>query len=73
MLFLFYRRELYKRGVTVHILEPGFFQTNLTDVERLSTAVDGFFGDIPSKLNQYYGQVYVDECKLILFCVLFQL
>ncbi|XP_076087440.1 17-beta-hydroxysteroid dehydrogenase type 6-like [Mytilus galloprovincialis] len=60
------RRELYKRGVTVHILEPGFFQTNLTDVERLSTAVDGSFSDIPSKLNQYYGQVYVDEWKDII-------
>ncbi|CAG2236642.1 unnamed protein product [Mytilus edulis] len=57
------RREVYNRGVTVHILEPGFFRTNLIDVERLCSAADNSFGGISSKLKQYYGQGYVEEWK----------
>ncbi|XP_052082334.1 retinol dehydrogenase 7-like [Mytilus californianus] len=60
------RRELYKRGVTVHILEPGFFRTDLIDVERLHTGADSSFRGISSKLQQYYGQVYLDDWKDII-------
>ncbi|VDI15640.1 Hypothetical predicted protein [Mytilus galloprovincialis] len=60
------RRELYKRGVTVHILEPGFFRTNLINIESLCSAADNSFRGISSKLKQYYGQVYVEEWKDII-------
>ncbi|XP_076087442.1 retinol dehydrogenase 16-like [Mytilus galloprovincialis] len=57
------RRELYKRGVTVHILEPGFFRTNIMDIETACKSVDGTFRKTSSEMQKYYGESYLNTLK----------
>ncbi|XP_052082336.1 17-beta-hydroxysteroid dehydrogenase type 6-like [Mytilus californianus] len=57
------RRELYKRGVSVHILEPGFFRTSITDIETACKSVDGTFRKTSGEMQKYYGESYLNTIK----------
>jgi len=61
--YICFRRELYKRGVTVHILEPGFFKTNIIDEAAIFKAIDGTFNKLSKEMKDYYGHSYPDSSK----------
>ena len=61
--YICFRRELYKRGVTVHILEPGFFNTNIIDEAAMFKAIDGSFNILSKEMKDYYGHSYPDSSK----------
>ena len=56
-----------KSGVTVHILEPGRFKTNFTNLDRLH-GVDKAFNNADEDVKRYYGEEYKDKS---MYCTLF--
>lgn len=54
------RRELYHRGVSVHIIEPGFFRTNMASSKALSSARESF-NKLPDNLKKYFGQPFLEN------------
>jgi hypothetical protein len=49
--------------VTVHILEPGFFKTNIIDEAAIFKAIDGTFNKLSKEMKDYYGHSYPDSSK----------
>lgn len=60
------RLEMYRRGVTVHIIEPGYFITSISDPERICNTYMAQYNKIPADLQKYYGDEFVEESKKIL-------
>lgn len=54
---------MYRRGVTVHIIEPGYFITSISDPERICNTYMAQYNKIPADLQKYYGDEFVEECK----------
>jgi hypothetical protein len=42
-------------NISVHIIEPGFFKTNLTDSERHANEVRQMWNQLPANTRQLYG------------------
>jgi hypothetical protein len=40
--------------VTVHILEPGFFKTNILDEAAIFKAIDGTFNKLSKEMKDYW-------------------
>ncbi|XP_052065000.1 17-beta-hydroxysteroid dehydrogenase type 6-like [Mytilus californianus] len=57
------RRELYRRGVTVHIIEPGYFRTNIADPDTICNALTNKFNSLSTHMQIYYGKEYVEKAK----------
>ncbi|XP_061165728.1 dehydrogenase/reductase SDR family member 9-like [Saccostrea echinata] len=55
------RRDLYKEGVTVHIIEPGFFATNITDPNKGKSALRTAYEKCDPDVRHYYGEPYLAE------------
>lgn len=55
------RRELYRTGVTVHILEPGYFRTSIVNEEILVKDLQSQFEAAPKEVQTYYGESFRDE------------
>ncbi|XP_038076617.1 retinol dehydrogenase 7-like [Patiria miniata] len=50
-------------GVTVHILEPGHFKTNLTSVDGMLASAERIWKRLPPQERDIYGQEYFDAMK----------
>ncbi|XP_071789066.1 retinol dehydrogenase 7-like [Asterias amurensis] len=48
-------------GVTVHILEPGFFQTNIVARDSTLTSVTNVWNRLPKQEKAVYGPKYLDK------------
>lgn len=60
------RRELYHTGVSVHIIEPGYFRTSIVNVERCVQDIRDSFERAPSEVQQYYGTSFREDlCNAI--------
>ncbi|XP_030836458.1 retinol dehydrogenase 7-like [Strongylocentrotus purpuratus] len=50
-------------GVTVHILEPGYFKTNITSVDVITASAERMWKRLPPQERDIYGQEYFDTLK----------
>ncbi|XP_045168366.2 short-chain dehydrogenase/reductase family 9C member 7-like [Mercenaria mercenaria] len=55
------RYELYRSGISVHIIEPGYFRTGIVDEEAIRTDLHATFEQAPREVQKYYGEIYRDE------------
>ncbi|OWF38836.1 retinol dehydrogenase 2-like [Mizuhopecten yessoensis] len=55
------RRELYRTGVSVHIIEPGCFNTGFTDLPLITKTVSSNFEKLDDDTKEYYGTGYADK------------
>ncbi|XP_072828666.1 retinol dehydrogenase 16 isoform X2 [Vicugna pacos] len=53
------RRELSHFGVKVAMIEPGFFSTNITDVEAFSQSVRTAWDQASPEVKELYGETFV--------------
>jgi len=60
---LFISRELLNSGVTTHSIEPGGFNTNITDKDRMANLVRAAYKRAPSELQAVYGGTICEYCK----------
>ena len=64
-----FRREVYRSGVTVHIIEPGYFRTSIVDEQTVGDNLDRKFRAAPRDIQTYYGTDYLKQCMLLLVIV----
>ncbi|XP_076089651.1 retinol dehydrogenase 16-like [Mytilus galloprovincialis] len=57
------RRELYKRGVSVHIIEPGCFQTRITDPDVTCNTIDVYYDKLQKNIQDYFGPGFLKQYK----------
>ncbi len=50
-------------GVTVHILEPGYFRTEITNVNNLLPRMEKAWNRMTTEEREEYGEEYYQECK----------
>jgi len=50
------RREMRPFGVTVHLVEPGFFKTSMVSIEQYSKALDGQWAALTDETKKAYGE-----------------
>jgi len=50
------RREMQPFGVTVHLVEPGFFQTNMVNVEQYAAKLRIQWDNLPEEAKKAYGE-----------------
>ncbi|KAF8371896.1 hypothetical protein PRIPAC_78325 [Pristionchus pacificus] len=55
------RQELRHFGVTVHILEPGFFNTPLIDEKLVQARLDAVWKSTPDSVKEEYGESFFRE------------
>ncbi|CAI5439195.1 unnamed protein product [Caenorhabditis angaria] len=62
------RQELRPFGVSVHILEPGFFETPLIGREKINREVQQAWAEAPPQVREEYGETYFNKsCETINF------
>lgn len=59
------RRELYVQGVSVHVVEPGVFDTGMLSRAKPTEFFQKSFDTLPEDVKDYYGRDYVQKCKII--------
>lgn len=55
------RRELFRTGVTVQIIEPGYFRTGIVHEDGLVNDLRSKFEQAPTEVQAYYGESYREE------------
>lgn len=50
-------------GVKVACIEPGFFKTNVTDVEVMKSSVVKLWGRLSQEVKDDYGHGFLESCK----------
>lgn len=58
-----FRVEMKVFDVSVHILEPGLFVTNITNSKNIVAGWLDLWKKQPQHIKDEYGQAYVDGCK----------
>lgn len=56
-----FRREVLKEGMTVHLLEPGYFRTNILNTDDMKTSFENSFKQTDPDVQRYYGNGYVQK------------
>ena len=51
-------------GLSVHVIAPGFFQTQLTNYERIGNLVDRAWNETSENIRELYGPQYKERRKL---------
>ncbi|KAH7714993.1 CRE-DHS-2 protein [Aphelenchoides avenae] len=64
------RHELCAYGVSVSILEPGFFQTTLLDVQRQVPMLERIWQRAPQAVRDEYGEEYLEGARRCLIQLL---
>uniref|UniRef100_A0A183CLJ9 7TM_GPCR_Srx domain-containing protein n=1 Tax=Globodera pallida TaxID=36090 RepID=A0A183CLJ9_GLOPA len=57
------RTELIMFGVKVSLIEPGFFRTPITNLERSNAILDKIWARTPDSVKQEYGPNFFKFCK----------
>lgn len=52
---------MYKEGVSVHIIEPGYFATNIADPGKASRLIRAAYEKCDPDVKEYYGSAYVEQ------------
>lgn len=55
------RNEMRPFGVTVHIIEPGFFKTNITDSKRNVQHIETLWEKLDANTKESYGIEYYEK------------
>ncbi|GMR45707.1 hypothetical protein PMAYCL1PPCAC_15902 [Pristionchus mayeri] len=55
------RQELHHFGVSVHILEPGFFNTPLIDEKIVQAGIDKVWTNTPDAIKREYGERFFTQ------------
>ncbi|XP_046569854.1 retinol dehydrogenase 7-like isoform X2 [Haliotis rubra] len=55
------RREVLKQGISVHLLEPGYFKTEIVNIDTIKRSVRDSFNQADPEVQQYYGSEYVQK------------
>lgn len=50
-------------GVSVSIIEPGFFKTNITRLDLIEADLERLWSRLPQEVKDSYGPAYLDECE----------
>lgn len=50
-------------GVSVSIIEPGFFKTNVTRLDLIEADLRRLWSRLPQPVKDSYGPTYFDECE----------
>lgn len=50
-------------GVSVSIIEPGFFRTNITRLDLIEADLRRLWSRLPEPVKASYGPTYLDECE----------
>ena len=50
-------------SVSVHIIQPGFFTTNINDPMALTNKLEKAWDRMPESHQQFYGKQCIDESK----------
>lgn len=58
------RRELQHFGVKVSMVEPGYFRTAMTDVQKSSEIMKQIWKETPEHIKETYGEKFFDACEL---------
>ena len=65
------RCEMRRFGVTVHIIEPGFFRTNITDPKRNTQQIETLWKNLDANTKESYGTAFYEKFKSIYFDLYF--
>ncbi|ESP00747.1 hypothetical protein LOTGIDRAFT_200713 [Lottia gigantea] len=57
------RREVYHQGITVHILEPGFFHTDIINPESLMEKLQRYFSQGSVEFQQFFGPQFLPKSR----------
>ena len=57
------RLEMRHFGVTVHIIEPGLFKTNITDTKRIVQHMETLWENLDADTKESYGIEYFEKGK----------
>ncbi|KAM4701143.1 retinol dehydrogenase 16-like isoform 1-T4 [Discoglossus pictus] len=55
------RREMKPFGVSVSMIEPGYFQTQLNDLQRMKNDLKKIWSNVSPEIYQSYGQQYFQD------------
>uniref|UniRef100_A0A8C6XE12 17-beta-hydroxysteroid dehydrogenase type 6 n=1 Tax=Naja naja TaxID=35670 RepID=A0A8C6XE12_NAJNA len=58
------RREIHAFGVKVAIIEPGYFRTSMTDIQKSLEILEQQWLKVPEEIKQSYGQPYFNSSVL---------
>ena len=56
--YVFYRRELRVFGVSVHLIEPGFFKTNICRGDAIYNGIQAAWNQTPEHVKKDYGEEF---------------
>ena len=59
------RLEMRPFGVSVHVLEPGCFKTELLSEEAQHGRINRIWSQLPSSVKDEYGNNYLQNCNLL--------
>lgn len=57
------RREIKHLGVTVHIIEPGFFSTNLSDLDKNGKTMEELWHHLDEETRESYGNEFFEQSE----------
>ncbi|XP_068683404.1 short-chain dehydrogenase/reductase family 9C member 7-like [Montipora foliosa] len=57
------RREVKPFGVTVHIIEPGFFKTNINDRSKAVEELEKIWHNLDKETKESYGNEFYEQVK----------
>nr|XP_022308716.1 17-beta-hydroxysteroid dehydrogenase type 6-like [Crassostrea virginica]XP_022308718.1 17-beta-hydroxysteroid dehydrogenase type 6-like [Crassostrea virginica]XP_022308719.1 17-beta-hydroxysteroid dehydrogenase type 6-like [Crassostrea virginica] len=55
------RRELYLQGISVHVVEPGVFETGMLNRAKPAEFSQKSFDTLPDDVKDYYGRDYIEK------------
>lgn len=58
-----FRRDMRPFGINVSIVEPGFFNTNLTRLDLIEADLRRLWSRLPQGDRDSYGPTYFDDCE----------
>ncbi|XP_067648911.1 retinol dehydrogenase 7-like [Haliotis asinina] len=57
------RREVFKQGVSVHLLEPGFFRTTIMNLDAIREDFQTCFNQADAEVQHFYGREFAQKME----------
>lgn len=58
-----FRRDISYFGIKVCIIEPGFFKTEVTNLDPIERELHRLWNQLSPEVKASYGEKYLDNCK----------